>query len=81
MDKAKQSSSRHLILNFKQVTFVNSRAIGLLVLAAQQCKLDNHKLSLVAPQGSVKQILELANIPKLLPVFPSEEAATSGKAA
>ena len=81
MDKAKQSSSRHLIPNFKQVTFVNSRAIGLLVLAAQHFKADNRKLSLLAPQGTIKQISELANITNMLGVFPSEEAATSGKAA
>ena len=81
IDTVKQSSARHVMLDFSKVTFVDSAAIGLLALAAQQFKTPNRKLSLVSPQGSVKQILELSNISKVLSVFPSEAAATSGKAA
>jgi anti-anti-sigma factor len=81
LNKEKLAGCRHLLLNFKHVTFVDSAAIGLLALAAQQFKLENRILSLVSPQGTVKQVLELANIPKMIPVFPSEEAATNAQAA
>ena len=78
LDKVKQSACRLLILNFEQVTFADSAAIGILALAAQQFELDNRKLTIASPQGTVKQILELANIHKMIPVFSSEEAAAVG---
>lgn len=81
LETAKQQGFRHLILNLSQVTFVDSAAIGLLALTMHQYNADNRTLSLVSPQGTVKQILELANIQKMIPVFPSEAAATSGRAA
>lgn len=77
----KQSGHRHLIINLREVTYLDSAAIGLLALTAQQFAAENRKISLVAPQGTVKQILEMANIDKMIPVFPTEEAATGTKAA
>lgn len=81
VEKLRQSGCRHVILNMKLVTFVDSAAIGLLALAAQQFKTDNRKLSLVGPQGTVKQVLDLSNISKLIPVYSTEEAAVRGLAA
>lgn len=81
VDKVKQEGCRHLILNFKQVTFVDSAAIGLIALVAQQFKAEGRTLRLVSPQGTVKQILELANIPRMVPVYQSELEATAGQAA
>lgn len=81
LDKLKQSGSAHVILNFKHVTFVDSAAIGLLALASQQFKSTNRKLSLVGVQGTVKQVLNLAHIEQMIPTFPTEDAALSGKAA
>lgn len=81
VDKLRHSGCRHVILNMKQVTFVDSAAIGLLALAAQQFKTDKRQLSLVGPQGTVKQLLDLSNISKLIPVYATEEAAMRGPAA
>lgn len=81
LDKLKQSGSAHVILNLKHVTFVDSAAIGLLALASQQFKSTNRKLSLVGVQGTVKQVLNLAHIEQMIPTFPTEDAALSGKAA
>ncbi len=81
MEKVKQAGSTHVILNFKGVTFVDSAAIGLLALAAQQFKIANRNLSLVGAQGTVKQVLNLAHIEQMIPTFASEDAALSKKAA
>lgn len=35
LDKLKQAGNPHVVFNFKQITFVDSAAIGLLALAAQ----------------------------------------------
>ncbi|MEQ1627043.1 MAG: STAS domain-containing protein [Nitrospira sp.] len=81
LEKVKQAGSTHVILNFKGVTFVDSAAIGLLALAAQQFKSTNRKLSLVGVQGTVKQVLNLAHIEQMIPIFASEDMAFGAKAA
>lgn len=81
LEKLKQGNARHVILQFKQVTFVDSAAIGLLALAAQQFRTANRRLSLVGAQGTVKQVLDLAQIGQMVPHFPSEDAAVNAQAA
>jgi anti-anti-sigma factor len=81
VDKARQAGCRHLILNMTDVTFVDSAAIGLLALTAQQFKIEEKQFSLVGPQGTVKQVLELSNISRLIPVYSTEDAAVKRLAA
>lgn len=81
IEKLKQKETVHVILNFKQVAFIDSAAIGLLALAAQQFKGGARKLSLVGAHGTVNQVLALAHIDQMLPMFPNEDAALIGKAA
>ena len=81
LEKIKQSGGTQIILNFKLVTFVDSAAIGLLALAAQQFKLTNCKLSLVGSQGTVKQVLTLAHIDQMIPTFANEDLAIGARAA
>lgn len=81
LDKLKQAGSSHVVFNFKQVTFVDSAAIGLLALVAQQYKSLNRTLSIVGAQGTVKQVLDLAHIDQMIPTFPTEDAAITAKAA
>jgi anti-anti-sigma factor len=81
MEKVKQAGNGHVILNFKGVVFIDSAAIGLLALAAQQFKSINRSLSLVGAQGTVKQVLGLAHIEQMIPTFANEDAAIGKKAA
>lgn len=81
LDKLKQAGNPHVVFNFKQITFVDSAAIGLLALAAQQFKIHNRRLSIVGAQGTVKQVLDLAHIDQMIPTFPTEDAAINTKAA
>ncbi len=81
VDGARQTGCRHLILDLQQVTFMDSAALGLLALTAQQFMTDQKQLSLVGPQGTVKQVLDLSNISQLIPIYATEEAATRGGAA
>lgn len=81
LEKLVAKKSPHVIFNFAQVTFVDSAAIGLLAIAAQQGKTNNCKLSVVGAQGAVKQVLALAHIDQLIPTFPDLDAVLSKKAA
>lgn len=77
----REAEGKHLIVNLREVTFIDSAALGLPALTSQQLAVDERRLSLVDPQGTVKQILEMANIDKMIAVFPTEEAAAEARAA
>lgn len=82
LKKVQEEPVTHVILNFKNVPFVDSAALGLLALAQQNLKLKNVRVSVANPQDYVKKVFELANLPKFIPMFPSiQEAAQSSATA
>ena len=81
VEKAKQAGCRHLIVNLEQVRFVDSAGLGLLVLVSQGFKLQQSQVSMLKPQSYVREILSLANIPKMIPIYESEEDALTALAA
>jgi anti-anti-sigma factor len=81
VEKAKSAGCRRLIVNLEKVRFVDSAGLGLLVLISQNLKLAQSQLSLLKPQPYVREIMSLANIPKLLPIYESEVDALAVRAA
>jgi anti-anti-sigma factor len=81
VEKATQAQCKHLILNFEQVRFVDSAGLGLLVIAAQSLKRIQSQLSLLKPQMYVREIMSLANIPHMIPIYDREEDALIARAA
>lgn len=70
-----QEGYRRLVLDLEGVTFIDSSALGLLLLTDQNFKLKKGTFSLVNPTGYVRQVIELANLPRVIPVFDSFEEA------
>jgi anti-anti-sigma factor len=60
-----------VVLDLEKVTFVDSSALGLLVICHQNLKNKNVSFFLVNPQTYVKQVLDLANIGKMIPTYQS----------
>lgn len=58
-----------VVLDLEKVTFVDSSALGLLVICHQNLKTKNVFFCLVNPQTYVKQVLDLANIGKMIPTY------------
>lgn len=58
-----------IVLDFGQVSFVDSSALGLLVIAHQTLKSRKIPFSLVNPQTYVRQVLDLANVAKMIPIY------------
>ncbi len=77
VEKVRQEACSHLIVNMQGVTFMDSSALGLLVVTYQNFKRVNSKVSLLNPQGYVRQVLDLANIPNMMTVYDSESDALS----
>jgi anti-anti-sigma factor len=81
VEKAKQTGCRHLIVNLEQVRFVDSSGLGLLVLVSQNFKLLQAQVSMLKPQRYVREIMSLANIQKMIPIYESEDDALTARAA
>ena len=81
VDNVKQTGCRHLIVNMAQVRFVDSAGLGLLVLVSQNFKQLQAQVSILKPQSYVREIMSLANIPKMIPIYESEEDALIARAA
>jgi anti-anti-sigma factor len=81
VEKAKQAGCRHLMVNLEQVRFVDSAGLGLLVLVSQSFKLLQAQVSMLKPQSYVREIMSLANISKMIPIYESEEDALIARAA
>ena len=79
IDRLQAGGCRHIILDLEGVSFVDSSALGLLVIAHQNLKLKEARLSLVKPQAYVRQVLDLANVPKMIPVYSTLQDAFAPK--
>lgn len=77
VEHARKAGCRHLILNMEQVRFLDSSALGMLALFCQSFRTSQAKLSILRPQTYVREIMSLASIQKMIPLYESEEAALS----
>ncbi|MGQ0665785.1 MAG: STAS domain-containing protein [Nitrospiraceae bacterium] len=78
VESIRERGCRHLILNMAKVRFVDSSGLGLLAFASQNFKLHQGKVSMLNPQCYVREIMSLANIPKIIPMYDNEQDALAG---
>ena len=71
----------HIIIDLAQVAFLDSAALGLLMITHRQLLADKRKLFLAYPQATVRQIIELANLHKTIPLIESPIAKLTKKTA
>ena len=76
--QAKSEGIRHLILNLFNVEFVDSAAIGLLMLTQKDLAKTGISLSLVTSQGYVLQVLQLMKIGEVIAICSTEQEAIAG---
>jgi len=75
MDLAINAGYRHIILDVTDVTFIDSTALGWLVLTQRKFNRVRGKMSLIVRDGFVRDILNLTEIGEWIPVFRSREEA------
>ncbi len=73
--EAKKNSPQKIVLNLEGLTYLDSAGLGLLAISFEQAKLDNIALCLVNPVGAVRQIIDLAQLQRIIPVYETEEQA------
>jgi|GEM_PF-479732 len=77
MDLAINAGYRHIILDVTDVTFIDSAALGWLVLTQRKFNRVRGKMSLIVRDGFVRDILNLTEVGEWIPVFRSQEDAVA----
>jgi anti-anti-sigma factor len=75
LQEAKKKTPKKIVLNMEGLTFIDSAGLGLLAIGFEQAKLVHVALCLVNPVGAVRQIIDLAQLPRIIPVYETEEQA------
>lgn len=70
-----------VVIDLSQVAFLDSAALGLLMISHRQLDAEKRKLSLAYPQPTVRQIIELANLHKTIPMIEAGVASLAKKSA
>src|SRR3989339_665819 len=60
-----QAGIKEIVINFQDVDYLDSSALGMLLLLREKAEAAGKSVSLVSLQGMVKQVLEIANFGKL----------------
>ena len=55
-------------VDLNAVTYLDSSALGMLLMLRDKAKAENREVELAGAQGSVKQVLEIANFGKLFSI-------------
>ena len=78
VDLAINAGYRYIIMDMTDVSFIDSAALGWLVLSQRRFQRIRGQLSIVVRDGFVRDILELTEISEWIPVFASQEDAIAG---
>ena len=70
-----------IVIELSQVAFLDSAALGLLMISHRQLQAEKRTLSLAYPQPTVRQIIELANLHKTIPLIDADAPSMVKKSA
>ncbi len=71
---------QHVVFNLEQISTIDTAGIGRIYVTFFQLKQKGVCLSLINPKPSVREILDLVELPKVMRVFESDEAALAWQA-
>jgi len=75
VEDLEETGCTHLILNLENISFLDSTALAMLHYAHKKLVSISGKVSIVNPQPHSHNMLNLANIPSIIPIHCLEEEA------
>ncbi|HBP88572.1 MAG TPA: STAS domain-containing protein [Nitrospirales bacterium] len=72
---AKEMGCQHIILNFSDISWIDSLGLGQLFLWYHKMRPHHVHLSIVSPQPTVKDLLESTHLSEIVPIYQSENEA------
>jgi anti-sigma B factor antagonist len=73
--KLLEQGCQKLVIDLKHLDFLDSAGIGVLVMCAGQLRQSGGEMRLAGPVARIRQILDVAHISTLIPVFPDAKGA------
>lgn len=70
-----ESQEKLFAINFRQLDYISSGGLRVLLKAAKVLKQDNGKIVLYALKDPIKEIFEIAGFVTLFPIYPDEAIA------
>ncbi|MDH5585721.1 MAG: STAS domain-containing protein [Nitrospirota bacterium] len=77
MKTVQASGVSHIVFDLREVSFIDSAGLALLILANRGCRELNVRFSLCQPQHSAGDVFELTNMRKHLTIVGTVESALS----
>jgi HptB-dependent secretion and biofilm anti anti-sigma factor len=62
------AGTREIVINFSRVDYIDSSALGMLLLLREKAEAAGKQVTLSGLQGTAKQVLEVANFSKLFTI-------------
>ncbi len=76
VNQAEEASARLIVLDFTELSYIDSAALGLLTLTHRKLTTKGNRMIIANPQGSVRDILLLTNMDKMFSIVNSVAAAS-----
>lgn len=73
-----QVNARYLIFDITNVPYMDSAALGLLVNSYVSAQKNGRKIAVAGATPRIITLLEMTKLDKLLPLYPTTEAAEAG---
>lgn len=64
----------NILINFKDVSFMDSSGLGVLVVALKTVKAAGGKIALCSVRDEVRMLLELADVDQFFEIFPDQSS-------
>lgn len=62
-----------ILVDFQNVTFIDSSGLGALVAAAKAVRAQKHKIFICSLNEQIKMLFELASMDQVFEIFPSQD--------
>jgi len=73
--KAIESGMQNFVLNFKEVTHINSTGISFVIRSLTRSRIHSGDLSICCVEGNVKSIFNISKISDIISIFETQEKA------
>lgn len=77
IDEFLSAGKTRMVLNFKEVHFINSSGLGRLILAAKRAKENGGAVKIVDLSEDLKELFSFTRLDSKIEIFPSEKEAIS----
>jgi len=77
IDQVIEKGSPKVLLNFREVNFINSSGLGRLILAAKNISDDNGQLKITDLSEDLRELFVFTRLDSKIPIYASEDEAIS----